>query len=352
MAMSQPDLLSQLKKGHAKWQRKMPEHQHRAIWPRMAYSQLRPTNDLLPGSRPPSNEDPTTEPDMAPDPPDDELPTSPVNTRSLILDNDDDSGQITTGPDPVIADLILNSRHAGYQGNRYSPKTREFTFELLRTCVTPALASVRKHISLPSRQSLCRKPPEGYERSDLTDLSLITDRIRRWRSSISGKLSTSTFCPVRFACAALAFKLSIEVTPDRITGLDVCDFDFNSDLLESLPSSSESFQEFVEGHWDKLFGSAFVFHIQPLNLNFPPFVIYAQPAVDGKGRHLQVELLKSVKISFGKQRITIDAFATDGDAGCDVVHNQQSELHVREFEKPSIPRLLRNIGQFLMSCMF
>jgi hypothetical protein len=241
---------------------------------------------------------------------------------------DDDSADV------VLRDVISHSTHAPYPGDRYTPETREFAFELLRTCGATALTMVRKHIPLPSRQSLCRKPPERYERSDLTDFDLVIDRVRKWRSGIAGKLSTSTTCPrCILACDALGFKPSVEVTPDGVTGLDVNDFDFNYDLLESLTSSAESFREFVEGNWDKVIESAFVFQIQPLNPNLSPFVVYAQPKVDGKARHEQVELLKSLKVLCGQQRITIGAFATDGDARYDVVHNQQSEHNLREFEK-------------------
>jgi hypothetical protein len=104
-------------------------------------------------------------------------------------------------------------------------------------------------------------------------------------------------------------------------------------LLESLTASCECFLEFIERHWDKVIQCAFVFQIQPLNPERSPFVIYAQPAVDEKARHSQVELLKSLKVVCGQQQITIGAFATDGDAGSDIVHNRQSEQHVREFEK-------------------
>jgi hypothetical protein len=161
-------------------------------------------------------------------------------------------------------------------------------------------------------------------------MRLVADRVRKWRSSISGKLSTSTFChPCILPCDALVFNPAVEVTPAGITGLNACDFVFNFDLLESLTSSSESFREFVEGHWDKVIQSAFVFQVQPLNPELSPFVIHAYPAVDGKARHSQVELPKSLKVVCRQQRITIGAFTTDGDAGYDITHNQQNEQHVR-----------------------
>jgi hypothetical protein len=81
-----------------------------------------------------------------------------------------------------------------------------------------------------------------------------------------------------------------------------------------------------------MFGHALVLQIQPLNPNLPPFVIYAQRAVDRSAGHSQVEPVKYLMFLSGTQRIAIGAFATDGDGGYNVVHNEHSELHVREFE--------------------
>jgi hypothetical protein len=90
--------------------------------------------------------------------------------------------------DPVTRDIIRVSQGPSNSATRYHPDTREFAFELLRTCGSKALQMVRERIPLPSRQALCRHPPIGCSRSDLTNLELASARVRAWRSSISDEI--------------------------------------------------------------------------------------------------------------------------------------------------------------------
>jgi hypothetical protein len=119
-------------------------------------------------------------------------------------------------------------------------------------------------IRIPSRRSLAAKPPDGYARSDLTDIDLVLERVRAWHNELEGLPSQA--CPrCILVCDALACKPAVEVTPDGLSGLDVRDSDMDADLLERLTSSRKEFQEFLEGNWDRVVTTAFVFQIQPLN---------------------------------------------------------------------------------------
>jgi hypothetical protein len=138
-------------------------------------------------------------------------------------------------------------------------------------------------IRIPSRQRIAAKPPDWYARSDLKGIDLVLERMRAWRNALEGLPSQA--CPrCILACDALACKPAVQVTPDGSSGLDAQDFDMDPDLLERLTSSRKEFQEFVEGHWDHVLTAAFVFQIQSLNPGRQPFLIFAQPANDGKAR--------------------------------------------------------------------
>jgi hypothetical protein len=103
-------------------------------------------------------------------------------------------------------------------------------------------------------------PPDGYARSDLTDIDLVLERARAWRNGLEGLPSQA--CPrCILACDALACKPAVEVTPDGLSDLDAQDFDMDTDLLEWLTLARKEFQEFLEGHWDHMFTAAFVFQI-------------------------------------------------------------------------------------------
>jgi hypothetical protein len=112
----------------------------------------------------------------------------------------------------------------------------------------------------------------------------------------------------------------VEVTRSGVKGLDVSDFEFESGLFESLLSSPRGFLDFVNTHWDRVLHAAFVFQIQPLNPEFRPFLVFAQPGPDGKAREQHARLLQELKKICGRERITIGGFATDGDSGYDQWH--------------------------------
>jgi hypothetical protein len=99
-------------------------------------------------------------------------------------------------------------------------------------------------------------------------------------------------------CKALIFKPNLEMTSDNVTGFRVQDFAVNNDLLGSLTSLSESFREFVEGHWDNLITAA---GIKLFSLC---------------GFHTHSGGRKSEALTrCGQERITIGAFWTDGGGG-------------------------------------
>jgi hypothetical protein len=246
---------------------------------------------------------------------------------------DDDNDIDPTNADAILDDILRCATHPQSHGNRYAEQTRQWAFELLQTCGRKALMIARRVIPLPSRQSLCRNPPVGYERSDLTELSLVLDRVRKWRASL-GEAVRSTDCPrCILACDALVCKPNVEVTADALSGLDARDFDLDGDLLESLTSSAKTFQEFIQGHWDHVLTAAFVFQVQPLNPKLRPFLIFAQAARDGKARAEQVELLKQLKLICSHGRITVGGFATDGDSAYDDFHEEQVRLNLVHFRK-------------------
>jgi hypothetical protein len=87
----------------------------------------------------------------------------------------------------------------------------------------------------------------------------------------------------------------VEVTDGRLTGLDVTQFEFNYDLVESLTSSSEAFNEFVAGHWDSVFQAAFVYQLQPLDPDLETCILFADPAPDGKTRDGELAMLRRIR---------------------------------------------------------
>jgi hypothetical protein len=85
-------------------------------------------------------------------------------------------------------------------------------------------------------------------------------------------------------CDALACKPRVEVTTRGLKGINVSDFDFDCDLVDSLLASCKGFLDFLKTHWDGILHAAFVFQVQPLGPDLRPFIALARPAADGKAR--------------------------------------------------------------------
>jgi hypothetical protein len=125
----------------------------------------------------------------------------------------------------------------------------------------------------------------------------------------------------------------VEVTPDGLLGLDARDFDMDANLLERPTSSRKEFQEFMEGLWDHALTSAFVFQIQLLNSGLQSFLIFTQPAKDGKARGDQTALLTTLKEICAQERITVGGFATDRDLAYDAFHGEWTTRNLAFFRK-------------------
>jgi hypothetical protein len=94
--------------------------------------------------------------------------------EELVLDEQ----PTVTKPSPIIDDIMRYSQNPRSSGNRYSPETRDWAFELLQTCGVKALDIVRRHLPLPSRQSLEARSPIRKHLVDLTDFDQVGPRVK------------------------------------------------------------------------------------------------------------------------------------------------------------------------------
>jgi hypothetical protein len=228
------------KQNLSRYKRKLREHQRRVLWPRQAYERLQPidsdTQDVSAlsfyNSRRPerltrrsrrelqssqsSQEDPWEE--------EEDNSTNPSNEGKDFGALESDAIEANE----ILYDAVRNAEHPYLTGNRYSNHTRKWGFEILLTCGIKGLAMVRDVIRIPSWQSLAARPPDGYARSDLTDVDLVLGQVRAWRNGLEGLPSQACLRCI-LACDALACKPAVEVRPDGLSGLDSRDFDMEAD---------------------------------------------------------------------------------------------------------------------------
>jgi hypothetical protein len=93
---------------------------------------------------------------------------------------------------PILEDIIHYIDDPHSPGNQYTEMTPLWTFELLRMSGSKALDIVRNQFSVPSRQALSQRPPSSYIRSDLTDFSLVVERVGHGATVCAEKLAART----------------------------------------------------------------------------------------------------------------------------------------------------------------
>jgi hypothetical protein len=331
------ELAQRMNKNRRTCARKLKEHQRRALNARVTYENMRPRRDADPPAHStalsPSFTMTTRFGSVQPGFKFGSSRAAPRAHQGRYSDDADDPD------DDVVADLMQHLGAPRSHGIRYNPGTRKWAWDILRTCGIKALEMVRDKIPLPSRQSLSRKPPDGYHLSDLTDPRLIVERAKEWRKSVTTHFDWKQFPRCVIACDALAFKPDVAVTGETLSGIDLTHLEFNYDLLESLTASSEAFHEFVAGNWDSVFQAAFVYQLQPLDPNIDTCILYAHPAPDGKARLPDLAMMGVIKEICRKQHMTVGAFATDADPGYDPAHNSAHATNVKVFKTTyDVPR--------------
>jgi hypothetical protein len=73
--------------------------------------------------------------------------------------------------------------------------------------------------------------------------------------------------------------------------------------------------------------------IQPLDTDFPPFLVLAQSEADRRTRELHGRRLQNSNSVCGREHHPIGAFATDGDQGCDHMHQISGSWNLECFER-------------------
>jgi hypothetical protein len=185
-----------LKNNVADCRRKLKEHQRHALWARQALRSMTPSNDFSPiraitpplvqpslGGTSNAKSQARTKPPRAPSPDPFEEEESFERPES----------------NPIVDDITPFAPHPRSNGNRCGEETRQLAFDLLRACGINAPTIRRDRIPFTS-QSLYLKLPDGWARSDLTDLSLVLERVRRWCSSLTGKIPSTDYPGCILAC--------------------------------------------------------------------------------------------------------------------------------------------------------
>ena len=240
--------------------------------------------------------------------------------REVVIPNEAERNEI-------LLDLIKHDQNNSEKDN-YNMETMDLALQMYSLC-PKAYALLAKKLPFPaprkiesiSNQSISDIPEK------LLNIEEVNNTVNIWKDKyhIPKTINISACLSVD----AIYFKPDGKIKSDN----SFEGFAFPDELLEKLPKNAfnyflknpESLNFFINANWNKIIKAAFVFRVQPYNVDFKPFVIYIKPASNGKSNNEIIKLLHTIRWELKKRRIIIKSYAFDGD-------NAYRDLHFMYFE--------------------
>jgi hypothetical protein len=186
------DLADRLEHNRIACQKKLKEHQRRTLWARHAFASQRPAMAIVsgPGDQAVGRDYSFQEEEQT-------MRTAEREDCGRSSEEDGEGAENNLfeeendleGPkvSPILEDFIRHIDDSHSPTNQNTEMTGLWTSELLHMCGSKASDMVHDQFSVPSRQGLSQRPPSNYVRSDLTDFSLVIERVRTWRNKSGRK---------------------------------------------------------------------------------------------------------------------------------------------------------------------
>lgn len=144
----------------------------------------------------------------------------------------------------------------------------------------------------------------------LLDVKKIPEMIVNYKRENSIISTSKLYCCL--AVDALYFKPDIKVGPNGVQGF-LEDIHVGQKEFSLYSHDIDFFISFVRENWSKVIRSGFVFQINPLFVQFKPFVIHIIQSSHGKASKSIIDMLYEIKNILHNHRIEIVAFSFDGD---------------------------------------
>jgi hypothetical protein len=256
---------------------------------------------------------------------------------------------------PIIEDFIRN--RPGHSGNRYRPETYNMAHQVLSRSGEAGLQAMRQvgRLAMPSRQAIEQHMPEAFHPQNLTDIHLCGERVKSWRQA-SG-LHAKRPVKAILAVDAICFRPEVSLREGRngkiVNGLNevgtaaaLADFD----RLVKKENAAE-FDRFVEENWKNVIHAAFVYMVQPAEEELSPFILYIQPAVDGKAsRDDEAAILQCLATLLSKCNVSVPIMFSDADSGYDELHKSGYKHRIARKNEQRRRPAIRPTKHRMMGC--
>lgn len=229
---------------------------------------------------------------------------------------------------PILNDLC---QHEKKKSKLYCPETIELCLQI-RTISPQIYKLLTDSLPFPPQNQIDDDYKKIIENipEKLTNIDSSFELIKMWKevNNIKNETSISACLSVD----ALYFKPDARITIDNcIKGsafTETLQSYFPDNPFEYFSKNPESLQTFINMNWNEIIKAAFVFQVQPFNINYTSFIIHIKPTPNGKASDLIIDLLHEIRNISKNFRINIKSYAFDGDRAYRHLHISFYESYI------------------------
>ena len=252
----------------------------------------------------------------------------------------------------VLEDLI---EHENANENDYLPETIALALEI--KAISPkAYSLLAKRLNFPKERYIDEKFKEtmGEFPKDLVNIECVKKIVDNYKAK-SGIQASETI-DACLAVDAICFYPDVKITKNsEIYGLEYDELmqKFTPNNLYTLfTENPEVLEKFINLNYESMIKSAFVFQIQPYNVEMKPFIVHVLPTANGKANEATISILHQIREEVKKRRINIKSYAFDGDNAYLELHKMYYESYIHSvLEKETInikkTQVIRTVSDYL-----
>jgi hypothetical protein len=167
--------------------------------------------------------------------------------------------------------------------------------------------------------------------TDFTDVEQGAARIKQWMTAhkLAEKRNVKACLAVDAICVKPEIHLEYRGEGDQrqeikvIRGLNEAGTKAAGEHFKELVDNPGAFEVFVSENWENVIHAAFVYMVQPVEAKLESFILYVEPAVDGRAsRKDEAKTLEDMADYLRGFHITIEIMFADEDSGYDALHQR------------------------------
>ena len=138
---------------------------------------------------------------------------------------------------------------------------------------------------------------------------------------------------VILAVDAISFHPKIRIEKDGTINGALGNYKISKEKMNKLEKSFHDFEIYINSIKNVTITDAFVYQIQPIQKQYPCFVVHIEPSTQGKATEKEIDILLSIKQSIEDSNLSLIGIAFDGDSTYSKLHMEYFNSYNNQISK-------------------